>query len=495
MIVGIDIGTQSLKAVVTDENMRVVGEAAYGYSPFFPQPGWAEQDPKLWEKGLHSAVAEALKSAGIPPLQVQALGVAGQLDGCLPVSPDGRAIHNCLIWMDRRAEKEVKSVKGIDADTFRQTTGITMDAGHMAAKIRWFMENHLSRETEAYFHQPVSYLVARLTGEHVYDHALASTSMLYSIQNSDYDATLLKKFGVSRRRLPKIKAAWDKAGDLTTAGAALSGLTEGITVAVGTGDDYSTPLGAGMIKPGRMVCILGTAEVVGALDVRPKIDPIALVETHKYFGDTYFIENPGWLSGGALEWFVDTFRLKGVEEMVSLAEEAPAGCEGLIFLPALSGAMAPEWIESARGCFYGLTPAHGTIHMARAVLEGCALAMRDVFGRLNAMGVPIESILLLGGGARSRLWAQIRADVSGVPVVVPERLDTSPIGAAMLAAVAAKIQPDLEVCAKLIECDKTGGAGKTTLNPDPANSGVYDGVYRAYGCLFDSLRPMFTPVV
>ena len=108
MIVGIDIGTQSLKAVVADENMRVVGEAAYGYSPFFPQPGWAEQDPKLWEKGLHSAVAEALKSAGIPPLQVQALGVAGQLDGCLPVSPDGRAIHNCLIWMDRRAEKEVK---------------------------------------------------------------------------------------------------------------------------------------------------------------------------------------------------------------------------------------------------------------------------------------------------------------------------------------------------------------------------------------------------
>ncbi len=177
--------------------------------------------------------------------------------------------------------------------------------------------------------------------------------------------------------------------------------------------------------------------------------------------------------------------------MVSLAEEVPAGSEGLFFLPALSGAMAPEWIESARACFYGLTPAHGSAHMARAVLEGCALAMRDVLGRLMSMGVPIESILLLGGGAKSSLWAQIRADVSGIPVVVPSRLDTSPVGAAMLAAVAEKIQPDLESCAKLIEADKIGDTGKTTMNPDPVNSGVYDAVYSAYGRLFDSLRPMF----
>jgi xylulokinase len=491
MIVGIDIGTQSLKAVVVDGSMTVLGEAACSYMPSFPKPGWAEQDPTLWEDGLHAAAAEALKSAGISPLEVRALGVAGQLDGCLPVCPDGKALYNCLIWMDRRAEMEMAGVKGIDANTFRRVTGITMDAGHMAAKIRWFMANHVNNKMEVRFHQPVSYMVARLTGEHLYDHALASTSMLYSIKKEDYDDSLLRAFDIDRRQLPKIQEAWDMAGKLSAPGALLSGLPEGITVAVGTGDDYSTPLGAGIIKPGRMVCILGTAEVVGALDVSPKIDPGGLVETHKYFGGTYFIENPGWLSGGALEWFVDTFRLSGVEEMVSLAEDVPAGSEGLFFLPALSGAMAPEWIESARGCFYGLTPAHGSAHMARAVLEGCAFAMRDVLGRLMSMEVPIESILLLGGGAKSSLWAQIRADVSGVPVTVPSRLDTSPMGAAMLAAVAAKIQPDLESCAELIEADKIAGTGKSTIDPDPVNSGVYDAVYSAYGCLFDSLRPMF----
>ena len=491
MIVGVDIGTQSLKAVVVDQNIRLLGEAVYPYAPSFPQPGWAEQDPGLWEKGLPIAIASALSDAGIASAEVRALGIAGQLDGCLPVDPDGRAVSNCLIWMDRRADKELKALTGIDAKKMRRITGITMDAGHMAAKIRWFLNNLPASRTDLCFHQPVSYIVSRLTGAHVFDHALASTSMLYSLEKGDYDTELLKVFGLDRRQLPEIKEAWELAGEINAEGAALSGLPQGIPVAVGTGDDYATPLGAGLIEPGRMACVLGTAEVVGALDKSPKIDHLGLVETHRYFGGSYFIENPGWLSGGALEWFVKTFRINGVEEMVGLAGSAPAGCEGLLFLPALSGAMAPQWIESARGCFYGLTPAHGTAHLARAVLEGCAFAMRDVFERLRSMEVPVRSVLLLGGGAKSRLWAQLRADISGVPVAVPAHLDTSPIGAAMLAAVAAKIQPDLETCAVRVEAAGKWVAGKTVFKPDPARVERYDGAYSSYGRLFESLKPMF----
>jgi xylulokinase len=491
MIVGIDIGTQSLKAVIVDQSMKVLGEAAYRYAPGFPQPGWAEQDPTLWEKGLRGAVASALDNAGVASDEIRALGVAGQLDGCLPVDRDGRAMHNCLIWMDRRAERELTAVKGIDAKSLRRITGVTMDAGHMAAKVRWFLKNLSETRQAVCFHQPVSYMVSRLTGAHVFDHALASTSMLYSLKHGDYDTRLLEVFGLDRRQLPEIKEAWDRAGEISAAGAELCGLPQGTAVAVGTGDDYATPLGAGIIKPGQMACVLGTAEVVGALDTNPKIDHQGLVETHRYFGGFYFIENPGWLSGGALEWFVETFRLDGVEEMVSLAEAAPAGCEGLLFLPALSGAMAPEWIESARGCFYGLTPAHGTAHLARAVLESCAFAMRDVLERLRSMEVPVRSILLLGGGAKSRLWAQIRADVSGVPVAVPLRLDTSPIGAAMLAAVAANIQPSLESCAMLVLDAQAKDAVKKVMAPDPAQHKIYEAAYSAYGRLFKSLRPMF----
>jgi len=147
--------------------------------------------------------------------------------------------------------------------------------------------------------------------------------------------------------------------------------------------------------------------------------------------------------------------------------------------------MAPEWIASARGSFYGLTPAHGNGHMARAVLEGCAFAMRDVIERLCALGVGLDSILLLGGGARSELWAQIRADVSGLPVDLPEVVDSSPLGAAMLAAVAAGLQPDPAACAALV-----GGAARR-LQPEPAHAQAYDRAYVRYRRLFDSLRPMY----
>ena len=168
---------------------------------------------------------------------------------------------------------------------------------------------------------------------------------------------------------------------------------------------------------------------MGALHDRPTIDRRGLVETHGYAGGRFFIENPGWLAGGALAWFVETFRLRDVGELDALGGDRAAPAPGASpSCRRMSGAMAPEWIDAARGCFYGITAAHGSGHLARAVLEGCAFAMRDVLERLQEMEVAIGSILLLGGGARSRLWAQIRADLTGLPVAVPAVVDTSPLG-------------------------------------------------------------------
>ncbi|MGF1611543.1 MAG: FGGY-family carbohydrate kinase, partial [Kiloniellales bacterium] len=432
VIVGIDIGTQSLKAVVTGRDLRPRGQAAVGYAPSFPRPGWAEQDPALWEQALGKAIAQALAAAGVAPGEVACFGIAGQLDGCLAVDADGRALGPCLIWMDRRASGVLN---GFDPGWLRERAGVVLDASHMAAKIRWLKQQ--KNPPAARYHQPVSYLVARLTGASLFDHGLASTTMLYGLRTRDFDDELLAAFGIARGELPAIAEAAAPAGPLSADGARLSGLPEGIPVAVGSGDDFSTPLGGGLVAPGRLACVLGTAEVVGALHAEPLIDRDGLVETHGYVTDSYFIENPGWLSGGALVWLRDTCRLRDFAELDALAAAVPPGAEGLTFLPALSGAMAPEWIASARGSFYGLTPAHGAGHLARAVLEGCAFAMRDVLERLRAMGVALDSILLLGGGARSRLWVQIRADLAGLPVEVPRVVDASPLGAAMLAAVAA----------------------------------------------------------
>jgi xylulokinase len=231
--------------------------------------------------------------------------------------------------------------------------------------------------------------------------------------------------------------------------------------------------------------VLGTAEVVGALDGKAKVDPAGLVETHSYAGGTFFIENPGWLSGGALAWLRQVLRLADFAELDAAAGGVPPGADGVTFLPALSGSMAPKWIASARGCFYGLTPAHGAGHLARAVLEGCAFAMRDVTERLREMEVATEALLLLGGGARSRVWARIRADCTGLPAEIPVLRDTSPVGAAMCAAVAGGLYGDLVGCAALV------GAIAETVAPDPARRAAYDDAYGAYHKLFDSLRPMF----
>lgn len=487
LLLGIDVGSQSLKAVLLDERLRPLGSGRRAYPIAFPRPGWAEQDPASWEAALGPAIAEALATAGRKPEDVAALGLAGQLDGCIPVDAKGRALHPCLIWMDRRAEASLGPVRRrIAPERVRALTGANLDGGHMAPKMRWLLDEVPDAKTARLFHQPVTYLVARLTGEAAIDHGLASTSLIYGLAEGDWQAELMAAFGLEPRLLPPLRRSEEPAGRLGAEGARLTGLPQGLPVAVGTGDDFSTPLGGGVMTTGIVANVLGTAEVVGALDRRPLVDPSALTETHRSVGQGfYYIENPGWVSGGALEWLRATLGIADFAAFDRLAGEAPPGADGLLFLPALGGAMTPEWIAGARGCFYGLTPAHGAAHMARAVLEGNAFGLEDVVGALKAIGVAADRLRLLGGGARSDLWAQIRADVTGLPAERARLADASAVGAAMLGGVAAGLLPDLVVAAALV-----GGAGHA-IEPDPRRHRLYEEAHARYRRLFQSLKPMF----
>ena len=487
MFLGIDVGSQSLKAVLLDDALHFVGRGARSYPIAFPQPGWAEQHPALWEAALAPATAEALAAAGCSPTDVTAVGIAGQLDGSVPADEAGRALGPCLIWMDRRADATLTPIrKNCPPEAFRRRTGANLDGSHMAPKMRWQLDHWPAARAAARFHQPVTYLVERLTGAAVMDHGLASTTLAYDLQAADFADDLLGLFGLERRLLPRLAPSETVAGRLTAAGAELIGLPAGLPVAVGTGDDFSTPLGGGVAAPGTVANVLGTAEVVGALDPRPLIDEGGLVETHRFVGSQlHYIENPGWLSGGALEWLRSLLKLPDFAAFDAAAAAAPPGCEGLLFLPALTGAMTPEWNAAARGCFYGLTPAHGVAHLARAALEGTAFGLRDVAERLRDTGVRTERIRVLGGGARSRIWAQIRADVTSLPVERSAIADASAVGAALLAAVASGGQPDLATAARQV------GAVAETLQPQPEARSAYDAAYARYRRLFSSLTPMF----
>ena len=447
LVIGLDLGTQSVKAVVCDDQLAVRGQHAIAVDTEHPAPGHAEQDPRSWEAALVPAIHGALAAARATADDIAALAVAGQLDGCIAVDAAGRPIHPALIWQDRRAIAESKRA---DPATVFARTGQVADASHMAPKIAWL---RAAGVRAARFHQPVSYLVERLTGAAVIDPALASSTMLFELAASRWDLDLLAAFEIAEAELPVITHACAIAGTLGAEGARLTGLRPSTRVAVGTGDDFATPLGAGVVRPGPgspIVCAIGTAEVVGALSATAILDRVAaepMVETHAYPTGAFFVENPGWLSGGAVRWAQRLLQLAGDAELDALAATAPPGASGLTFVPALAGAMTPVWRPEARGTLHGLAVTHDRSHVARAVLEGLAFAARDVVDRLRALGLAGDRVLLLGGGSRSAIWSQLRADPLQLPHDIARTADTCPIGGAMIAAVAADLVPDLATAA------------------------------------------------
>lgn len=483
VVVGIDLGTQTCKAVVCDAALGVRGEAAAGYPTHRPRPGHAEQDPGDWLAALAPVVGRALAAAAVPAAAVSAIAIAGQLDGCVAVAADGGAVARALIWEDRRAVAEAARLAAAEAFAI---SGQVLDPSHLAPKLRWLRAHH---PRAARFHQPVSFLVEQLTGEVVIDPALASTTLLFDLATGGWSARLLDAFEVDPRELPAIRPASARAGALTAAGARWTGLPVGTPVAVGTGDDFATPLGAGLIAPGAVFAALGTAEVVGALAATAVRDDQVgepMLETHAYPGGGWLIENPGWLSGGAVRWASELLGATDPRAFDALAATAPPGADGATFVPALAGAVTPVWRPGARGTLHGLTAAHGRGHVARAVLEGLAFACREVCERLATLGIAVGEVALLGGGSRSPLWAQLRADVLGVPHAVAARADSCPVGAAMLAAVAAGLQPDLAAAAAC--------AGSPSKIFAPAGDrDPLDAAYARYQRLVAQLAPLWEP--
>ena len=445
LVVGIDLGTQSCKAYVCDDGLRVRGSGAAPITTVHPRPGEAEQDPRAWERALAPAIGSALAAAGATAHDIAAIAVVGQLDGCVAVDDTGAPLHPALIWQDRRAVAEAARV---DARELFAITGQVADAAHLAPKAVWLRARVPAVQR---FHQPVSYLVERLTGVAVMDPALASTTMLAALATGMWSPRLLAAFAIDARALPAIRPATAIAAGLTRAGARLTGLRAGTPVAVGTGDDFATALGAGLAGPGGPVLAsIGTAEVVAALAPTAVLDRATepMVETHAFPAGAYIVENPGWLAGGAIRWATALLRLASDADLDALAAAAPPGADGVTFLPALGGAMTPVWRPHARGTLHGLAASHGPPHVARAVLEGLAFACRDVVDRLAELGLPTDQVLVTGGGSRSVTWTQLRADALGRPHAFTTIADTSALGAAMIAAVAAGLAPDLAVAAR-----------------------------------------------
>ena len=484
-VIGIDVGSQSVKAVVADDQGRALATASAPCTMHHPAAGWAEQDPADWTTALIAAVRRARTDAGLCRDDITMLGLACQVDGLVALDAQLRPVRPAIIWLDRRAtDQSAALADAVGEPELVGRTGLNPDASHVAPKAMWL------RDVE-----PANYAATRwlasagahmngwLTGEVVHDHAHASSTLLYDLRARAWSDDLVGHAGLDAARLPAIRPAAAVLGTLRAEVADALGLSRHCRVIVGTGDDHAGALGAGALAPGVIVDVTGTAEPVAVPSREAVLDDERMIETHAHaVEEMLLVENPGFVSGGSTRWWAATQGIPQAE-LFGLAALAPPGSDGAVFLPTLSGSTAPRWNGRMRGCFAGLALSHDAAHLARAVLEGCAYALRDIVDRFAALGLAGDEIRVVGGGARSALWLQIKADVTNRPVRAVLGECATSAGAAMLAAVADGAFGDLgEAAAASVEL-----AAEPVL-PRAEHRGVYDDSYGAYRRLFDGVE-------
>jgi xylulokinase len=498
LVVGIDVGSQGTCAQAIDPDGEALATSYVPHELSYPRPGWAEQDPLQWLDATAQALAEVRAAVGAGA--VRAIAFASQLDGLVAADAAGSPVGPALIWMDRRAGDECEhAAEQLEPERLRALTGCNLDPGHVAAKIAWLRRWEPERHAAArWFLLPGSFVAWRAAGELAVDPSNASSSMLLDVHARGWSPEACAAFGVPPETLAPIRPAHDVLGVVAPWLREAAGLDASTLVVLGCGDEMGATLGAGVIDPGIVCDVMGTAEPVCAVVGEPALDPGAVTEAHPHASpDGWLLENPGWLSGGAYRWFRDEL---GSSEMARASETGedvyellnhaagtvPAGADGVLWIPALAGATAPEWNAGARAAWFGLTAAHGRPHLVRALLEGNAFAVRDVVEAMCTAGLEPTELVCVGGGARGDLLLEIRADVTGLPTSRPQDVETTARGAAMLAAAGAGLYTDVASAVAAM-----AGARSEPVLPDPERREAYAGAYERYRALYAALRPLF----
>jgi xylulokinase len=499
-VLGCDVGSQGTNVALYAADGTLVGSSYQTYPLSFPFPGAAEQDADAWGTAIATGVREVLELVPEGPTAVKGLSFGSQLDGMVVCGADGRALRPAMIWMDRRAEPQAAAVAGaIDPADFYRAVGANLDSSHAVFKALWVRDE----EPEVWsatrtLMSPGTYALRDVAGAVAVDYSNASSLALLDPRTRTWSDAALGATGIDPAMLPELGAGTDTVGTVSSAFAEASGLDPGTLVAIGCGDEMAATLGAGVFAPGDVCDVVGTAEPVCAASAEPREDPTMLVECHPHADpDAWLLENPGFVSGGNLRWWRDQFApIERDAEAVGLGDaydflsteagHVAPGAEGLVFLPCMQGAMAPEWNGAARGVFYGLTLAHTRDHMTRAILEGSAFALRDILTAMRDAGLDVQRLTIVGGGAKGPLWRQIKADVTGLPVRVPASVETTATGAAILAAVGAGVHASIADAV-----DAFVAYRPEVHEPDAEASEAYDEAYARYRAVYDALKPVF----
>ena len=498
---GIDVGTGGTRALVIDAQGKVVASASAEHENFAsPRPGWAEQDPQDWWRACGFAVRNVLHSSNLRAEDIACVGFSGQMHGAVLLDSADQVVRKAIIWCDQRSEAQSRELEDIfGRDTLIRLTCNPPLTNFTLTKLLWVRESEPQNWARvAHVMLPKDYVRFRLTGERAIDMADASGTLLLDVTNRRWSSEVLSKTGIDLKLLPALFESPQICGRISAAGAEATGLRPGTPVVAGAGDQAAGAVGMGIARAGAVSATIGTSGVVFASTDRPALDPAGRLHTfcHAIPG-RWHVMGVTQSAGLSLRWYRDQFGAaspglqKSAKENASrdpydvLAEEAstaPAGSEGAFWVPYLMGERTPHLDPNARAALVGLTASHTRAHVIRAILEGVAFSLKDTFTIFDEMKIPVTSIRLGGGGARSPLWRQIQADVYGREVEIVAAEEGAAYGAAILAGTGDGAWGSVEEA-----CDGIVHVAKR-IAPNSKDSATMQKAYSTYRKIYPALR-------
>jgi xylulokinase len=487
---GIDVSTTGSKALLIDAAGHLQGTAATPHSLQTPRPLWSEQDPGEWWRAVTAAIRAVLAQAGVNGESVQAVGLTGQMHGLVLLDEAGEVLRPAILWNDQRTQAQCDEIhRRIGRAEFIHITGNVALTGFTAPKLLWVQENEPEIYTRArHVLLPKDYIRYKLTGEYAMDKADGAGTVLFDLKRRNWSGEILAALGIPESWMPATFEGPEFTGRISAEAEAATGLKAGTPVAAGGGDQAAQAVGVGAVEPGVVALTVGTSGVVFATTPAALVEPEGRLHAfcHAIPGRWHFM-GVMLSAAGSLQWYRDTLA-PGVafEDLLREAEAAPAGSEGLQFLPYLSGERTPYPDPQARGAWVGLTLRHTRSHLTRAVLEGVSFGLKDIFRLIQGAGLgEIRQVRASGGGTKGALWRQILASVLEAELVTVNTSEGAAFGAALLAGVGAGAWADVpSACAATVRI--TG-----STKPLPQQVEAYRRAYPLYRELYPALKPGF----
>ncbi len=461
MFLGIDVGTGGTRAVLVNGAGAVVASHSAGHAPIVSEEiGWAEQHPEDWWQATQRAIRGLLEKDGIAASAIRAVGLTGQMHGCVMLNANGEVLRQALIWCDQRTQPQCDWLHGtIGYERLIELTCNPALPNFTLTKLLWVKEHQ-----PEVFHRiahvlcPKDYVRFRMTGEYAIDMQEASGTLLLDVTHRRWSEEVAEAAGIPMQWLPRLFEGPEICGSISERGAAATGLTMGTPVVAGAGDQGAGAVGMGILAPGSVSATIGTSGVVFAATDSPVKDPKGRLHTFCHAApDRWHVMGVTNGAGLSLQYFRNTFGGgSSYGELSALAATVAPGCSGLLWAPYLFGERTPHLDPSARAAFVGISASHTRADFIRAVMEGVAFSLQDSFSLFAELGIPVERIRLGGGGARSEVWRGIQADVYGRSVELLEAEEGGAFGAALLAGTGVGAWPGVEeACARSIRVAKS----------------------------------------